>query len=88
MKRLTYIYISSQEEGLAVFGPYDYMQHAEHALLVDLLDSLSTRDGTVITPNDEVLADAWSETGYVLNNVLTDDVRMYLRKLTTEVTNE
>lgn len=79
-----YLYIVNQEEGLKVFGPHDMQVQAENTLLLDLLDTVSTVHGAIITKdNADVINDAWSHTGFEVEMGVygTDNITMYLRKI-------
>ena len=74
-----FVYISSNSDGLAVFGVFGSPEGAAHELLVDVLDTLAERGGTVSETNDEMLVRAWSDTGYELVVPNGANVRLYLR---------
>ncbi len=72
-----FIYISHQLEGIGVWT-FEYKGHAEHAFLLDVLDTSEELGLSLDYTNDDMLEEAWSNHGYEL--LATSPITMYLRE--------
>lgn len=77
-----FLYISHQDDGLGVWF-FKIKELAEHAMLLDVLDTISELGTSIELSNRELLDEAWGNRGYELD-AGTNCITMYLRRISSE----
>jgi hypothetical protein len=72
-----FVYISHQSEGIGVWA-FNHKEQAQHAFLVDVLDTSGELGIPIELSNEELLAAAWSSWGFELGG--TSPITMYLKE--------